>query len=151
MYQTQPCYVARTFSSPTHSTSQNHRSSRSQYPLPSNSINHDQNGKMTHLSQHGHLPPMLLPAAHRYLLQNALHCSSAAMLATCKDLVHPTKALKSAQRPKLTHRHALVVTWGNHWSLQLFSEGDGFQRQPVDWLLPSRPSSPQQTLQVGRG
>lgn len=73
------------------------------------------------------------------------------MLATCKDLVHPKKALKSAQRPKLTHGHSLVVTWGNHWSLQLFLEGDGFQRQPVDWLLPSRPSSPQQTLQVGRG
>lgn len=45
----------------TYSTSQNHISSQSQYQLPSNAINHDQNGKMTHLGQHSRLSQMLLP------------------------------------------------------------------------------------------
>lgn len=61
----------------------------------------------------------------------------------------PREGSKSARERTGTHWHSLVVTWGGPWSLQLFLEGHSFQRQPVDWTLLSRPSSPQQAQRVG--
>lgn len=132
-YQIRPCYVNITFSFHTvlHKILQVVSTNTHCPPTSSTMI---KMGGNTSLSVQP-LSQMLLPAAHRF------NSSSRLCTAPCchTGQAHPTG----------THWHSLVVTWGDHWSLQLFTEGHSFQGPRANWLLPSRPSSPQQVRRVG--